>query len=86
MATAIWRARRVNLILLTLRVSPPAPPPAHPETMPRGVEVVREVGEHAEQQRVGETVIYPKGVGWRRNRRRRRRSRRCRGRRETRRM
>ena len=41
--------------LLTLRVFPPA----HPETTPRRVEVVREVGMHTEQQRAGEPS-YPK--------------------------
>jgi len=42
--------------LLTLRVSPPA----HPETLPRGIEVMRESGEHAGEQRAGEAAIYPK--------------------------
>ena len=41
---------------MTLRVSTPA----HPEKMPRGVEVIREAREHAEEQRAGEAVIYPK--------------------------
>ena len=43
--------------LLTLRVSPPA----HPETMPRRVEVIREVGKHTEEQRAGETVLPQEG-------------------------
>ena len=42
---------------LTLRVSPPA----HPETMPRGVELIREVGEHTEGQRAWETVVPQEG-------------------------
>ena len=40
--------------LLTLRVSPPA----HPETLPRGIEVMRQSGEHAGDQKAGEAAIY----------------------------
>eukprot|EP00959_Pyramimonas_sp_CCMP1952_P154826 3239090-Pyramimonas_sp.AAC.1 len=48
--------------LLTLRVSPPA----HPETVPTRVEVIREVKEHAEEPRAGATVLLQEredGVG-----------------------
>ena len=40
-------------LFLTLRVTPPA----HPETMPRRVALIREVGEHTEEQRAGEAVM-----------------------------
>ena len=42
---------------LTLRVTPPA----HPETMPRRVALIREVGEHTEEQRAWETVVPQEG-------------------------
>eukprot|EP00959_Pyramimonas_sp_CCMP1952_P025116 527109-Pyramimonas_sp.AAC.1 len=44
-----WRPliRPVRLARLTLRVSPPA----QSQTMPRRVEMIREVGKHAKEQR-----------------------------------
>eukprot|EP00959_Pyramimonas_sp_CCMP1952_P223537 4673643-Pyramimonas_sp.AAC.1 len=61
-------ARRPKLVR-----NPRATPPAHPETMPRGVEAIREVGEHAEKKRRGKPSDTPRGEGWWGRRRRRRR-------------
>eukprot|EP00959_Pyramimonas_sp_CCMP1952_P248087 5185906-Pyramimonas_sp.AAC.1 len=36
-------------------------PPAHPETTPRRVDVIREVRDLAEEQRAGETVVPQDG-------------------------
>ena len=47
-----WGCAKRQQEFLTLRVSPPA----HPETMPRRVEVIREVGMHTEKQRAGSSA------------------------------
>ena len=63
------RLNRHQSKLFTLRESPPAHPKTatrgksidYPETMPRRVALIREVEEHAEEQRAGEAAVSQEG-------------------------